>query len=90
MCRLRNMTRIFRSDMPDFKSWRTENLVKFAEDADAEMNRLLAASIAQANETARVLGVLRGLMTEYERMGDVYCFVPARHEAYRDAEGVFK
>jgi len=84
------MTRIFRSDMPDFKSWRTENLVKFAEDANAEMNRLLAASIANANETARVLQVLRGLMTEYERMGDVYCFVPARHQAYRDAEGVFK
>lgn len=79
-----------RSDMPDFKSWRTENLVKFAEDADAEMNRLLAASIANSNETARVLNVLRGLMTEYERMGEVYCFVPARHEAYRDAEKVFK
>ncbi len=75
---------------PDFRSWRTENLVKFAEDADAEMNRLLAASIANANETARALTVLRGLMTEYERMGDVYCFVPARHEAYRDADGVFK
>lgn len=76
--------------MPDFKSWRTENLVKFAEDADAEMNRLLAASIAQSNENARVLKVLRGLMTEYERMGDVYCFVPARHEAYRVAQGVLK
>ena len=75
---------------PDFRSWRTENLVKFAEDADAEMNRLLAASIANANENARVLNVLRGLMTEYERMGDVYCFVPGRHEAYRVAEGVFK
>ena len=78
------------NDMPDFKSWRTENLVKFAEDANAEMNRLLAASIANSNETARVLNVLRGLMTEYERMGDVYCFVPARHEAYRVAEKVFK
>ena len=76
--------------MPDFKSWRTENLVKFAEDADAEMNRLLAASIANNNETARVMAILRGLMTEYERMGDVYCFVPERHEAYRVAEGVFK
>jgi len=76
--------------MPDFKSWRTENLVKFAEDADAEMTRLLAASIANANETARALTVLRGLMTEYERIGDVYCFVPARHEAYRAAEKVFK
>ena len=75
---------------PDFRSWRTENLLKFAEDADAEMTRLLAASIAQANETARILQVLRGLMTEYERMGDVYCFVPARHEAYQAAEGVFK
>ena len=75
--------------MPDFKSWRTENLVKFAEDANAEMNQLLAASIANANETARVLNVLRGLMTEYERMGDVYCFVPARHEAYRAAKRVF-
>jgi hypothetical protein len=78
------------SDMPDFKSWRTENLVKFAEDANAEMNRLLAASIANANETARVLNVLRGLMTEYERMGEVYCFVPARHEAYRDADRLLK
>lgn len=75
---------------PDFKSWRTENLVKFAEDADAEMNRLLAASIANANETARVLTVLRGLMTEYERMGDVYCFVPARHEAYKVADRLLK
>ena len=75
---------------PDFRSWRTENLIKFAEDANAEMNRLLAASIANANETARVLNVLRGLMTEYERMGDVYCFVPARHEAYRVAEGALK
>ena len=76
--------------MADFKSWRTENLVKFAEDANAEMNRLLAASIANNNETVRILQVLRGLMTEYERMGDVYCFVPARHEAYQAAEGVFK
>ena len=76
--------------MPDFKSWRTENLVKFAEDADAEMNRLLAASIANANETARVMAILRGLMTEYERMGDVYCFVPARHEAYRVADRLLK
>ena len=84
------MTTVFRFDMPDFKSWRTENLVKFAEDADAEMNRLLAASIANANETARVLNVLRGLMTEYERMGEVYCFVPARHEAYRDADRLLK
>ena len=76
--------------MPDFKSWKHENLVKFAEDANAEMNRLLAASIANNNETARVLNVLRGLMTEYERMGDVYCFVPARHEAYRDADRLLK
>ena len=76
--------------MPDFKSWKHENLVKFAEDADAEMNRLLAASIANANETARALTVLRGLMTEYERMGDVYCFVPERHEAYQVAQRVFK
>ena len=76
--------------MPDFKSWRTENLVKFAENADAEMNRLLAASIANNNETASVLNVLRGLMTEYERMGDVYCFVPARHEAYRVADRLLK
>ncbi len=76
--------------MPDFKSWKHENLVKFAEDADAEMNRLLAASIANANETARALTVLRGLMTEYERMGDVYCFVPARHEAYQIAQATLK
>lgn len=84
------MTTVFRFDMADFKSWRTENLVKFAEDANAEMNRLLAASIANANETARVMAILRGLMTEYERMGDVYCFVPARHEAYRVADRLLK
>lgn len=84
------MTTVFRFDMADFKSWRTENLVKFAEDADAEMNRLLAASIANANETARVLKVLSDLMTEYERMGDVYCFVPARHEAYQIAQATLK
>jgi hypothetical protein len=76
--------------MADFHSWKHENLVKFAEDADAEMNRLLAASIANANETARVLKVLSDLMTEYERMGEVYCFVPARHEAYRDADRLLK
>jgi len=36
------------------------------------------------------LTVLRGLMNEYERMGDVYCFVPARHEAYQIAQATLK
>jgi hypothetical protein len=74
----------------DFKSWRTENLIEFCEEANSEMNRLLAASIKQANENARVLQALRGLMAEYERCGEVYCFVPSRHDAYRIAEGVFR
>ena len=74
----------------DFKSWRTENLIEFCEVANSEMNRLLAASIKLANENARVLQALRGLMAEYERCGEVYCFVPSRHDAYRIAEGVFR
>ncbi len=76
--------------MADFATWSQSNLAQLAIEQQADNNRLLAAGIAQANENARILQVLRGLMTEYERMGDVYCFVPARHEAYRDAEGVFK
>jgi len=74
----------------DFATWSQSNLAQLAIEQQADNNRLLAAGIAQANENARILQVLRGLMTEYERMGDVYCFVPARHEAYRDADGVFK
>lgn len=76
--------------MADFATWSQSNLAQLAIEQQADNNRLLAAGIAQANENARILQVLRGLMTEYERMGDVYCFVPARHEAYRAAEGVFK
>ena len=76
--------------MADFRTWSQSNLAQLATEQQADNNRLLAAGIAQANENARILQVLRGLMTEYERMGEVYCFVPARHEAYRDAEGVFK
>ena len=76
--------------MADFRTWSQSNLAQLATEQQADNNRLLAAGIAQANENARILQVLRGLMTEYERMGDVYCFVPARHEAYRDADGVFK
>ena len=76
--------------MADFATWSQSNLAQLAIEQQADNNRLLAAGIAQANENARILQVLRGLMTEYERMGDVYCFAPARHEAYRDADGVFK
>ena len=76
--------------MADFATWSQSNLAQLAIEQQADNNRLLAAGIAQANENARILQVLRGLMTEYERMGDVYCFVPARHEAYRVAEKVFK
>jgi len=74
----------------DFATWSQSNLAQLAIEQQADNNRLLAAGIAQANENARILQVLRGLMIEYERIGDVYCFVPARHEAYRAAEGVFK
>jgi hypothetical protein len=73
----------------DFATWSQSNLAQLAIEQQADNNRLLAAGIAQANENARILQVLRGLMTEYERMGDVYCFVPARHEAYRVAKRVF-
>ena len=75
--------------MADFATWSQSNLAQLAIEQQADNNRLLAAGIAQANENARILQVLRGLMTEYERMGDVYCFVPARHEAYRAAQRVF-
>jgi hypothetical protein len=73
----------------DFRTWSQSNLAQLATEQQADNNRLLAAGIAQANENARILQVLRGLMTEYERMGDVYCFAPARHEAYRAAKRVF-
>ena len=69
--------------MADFAVWSHPNLVALAADQQAEIVRL-------NNEHVRTLVVLRGLMAEYERIGDVYCFVPERHEAYRIAEGVFK
>ena len=76
--------------MADFATWSQSNLAQLAIEQQADNNRLLAAGIAQANENARILQVLRGLMTEYERMGDVYCFVPARHEAYQVAQATLK
>ena len=76
--------------MADFATWSQSNLAQLAIEQQADNNRLLAAGIAQANENARILQVLRGLMTEYERMGDVYCFVPERHEAYRVAQATLK
>ena len=69
--------------MADFAVWSHPNLVALAADQQAEIVRL-------NNEHVRTLVVLRGLMTEYERCGEVYCFVPARHEAYRVAELIFK
>lgn len=74
----------------DFRTWSQSNLAQLATEQQADNNRLLAAWIKQANENARVLQALRGLMDEYERCGEVYCFVPARHEAYRVAELIFK
>lgn len=76
--------------MADFRTWSQSNLAQLAAEQQADNNRLLAAGIKQANEHAETLVVLRGLMTEYERCGEVYCFVPARHEAYRVAELIFK
>lgn len=76
--------------MADFRTWSQSNLAQLAAEQQADNNRLLAAGIKQANEHAETLVVLSGLMTEYERMGDVYCFVPERHEAYRVAELIFK
>lgn len=75
--------------MADFATWSQSNLAQLAIEQQADNNRLLAASIKQANEHAETLVLLRGLMIEYERMGDVFCFVPARHEAYRAAKRVF-
>ena len=74
----------------DFRTWSQSNLAQLAAEQQADNNRLLAAGIKQANEHAATLVALRGLMAEYERMGDVYCFVPERHEAYRVAELIFK
>ena len=72
------------SDMKtDFASWSQPNLANLAADQQAEIVRL-------NNELARTLVVLKGLMAEYERMGDVYCFVPARHEAYQAADRLLK
>ena len=76
--------------MADFRTWSQSNLAQLATEQQADNNRLLAASIKQANEHAATLVLLRGLMTEYERMGEVYCFVPARHEAYRVAQATLK
>lgn len=67
----------------DFSTWKPDNLARFAKDAQAKL-------IEQANANARVLTVLKGLMSEYERVADLYCFVPERHDAYRVAREVFK
>lgn len=69
--------------MADFASWSPALLAQLAADQQAEIVRL-------NNELARTLVAMKSLMTEYERVGDVYCFVPARHEAYQVAEKVFK
>ena len=77
------MDRIFRSDMADLKSWSQLNLANLAADQQAEIVRL-------NNELARTLVALKGLMAEYERVGDIYNFIPARHEAYQAAQGALK
>ena len=69
--------------MADFASWSQANLANLAADQQAEIVRL-------NNELARTLAVLKGLAAEYERAGDIYNFVPARHEAYRDADRLLK
>ena len=69
--------------MADFKSWSQPNLANLAADQQAEIVRL-------NNELARTLVVLKGLATEYERVGDIYNFVPARHEAYQVADRFLK
>ena len=65
--------------MADFLSWSQENLANLAADQQAEIVRL-------NNELARTLVVLKGLAAEYERVGDIYNFVPARHEAYQASD----
>ena len=69
--------------MADFPSWQQPNLANLAADQQAEIVRL-------NNELARTLVVLKGLATEYERVGDIYNFVPARHEAYQVADRFLK
>ena len=69
--------------MADFLTWSQPNLANLAADQQAEIVRL-------NNEIARTLVVLKGLMAEYERAGDIYNFVPARHEAYQAADRLLK
>ena len=69
--------------MADFLSWSQENLANLAADQQAEIVRI-------NNELARTLVVLKGLAAEYERVGDIYNFVPTRHEAYQAADRLLK
>ena len=69
--------------MADFASWSQPNLANLAADQQAEIVRL-------NNELARTLAVLKGLMTEYERMGDIHNFVPLRHQPYQVAQKALK
>ena len=66
-----------------FETWSQENLANLAADQQAEIVRL-------NNELARTLVVLKGLATEYERVGDIYNFVPLRHQPYQAAQMALK
>lgn len=62
--------------MTDFKSWSQENLAKLAADQQA-------AIIAQANEHAATLVVLKGVLEFCDELCDQFCKVGVRNEAYR-------
>lgn len=76
--------------MADFPSWSRENLVAFAQEYAADRNKMLAASIDQANKHAAVLVVLKALADDYARVCDMFCCKPERSVEYRNAREMLK
>lgn len=62
--------------MADFKSWSQENLANLAADQQA-------AIIAQANEHAATLVVLKGVLEFCDELYGQFCKVGVRNAAYR-------
>ena len=75
--------------MADLESWSRENLINLARQANADRNRLLAASIELANREANTLRVLKDVLGEFERICDEVCKVPVRNAAYRAGMELF-
>jgi hypothetical protein len=60
--------------MADFAAWKHETLVTFAQDIQQDRRKILEA--------------MAGLLADYEAKGAIFCFTPARNEAYRAARRI--